>query len=202
VIALRFLRHGSNALLIAGVGALALGATLGAFALIAWAVALGVLLFFLSEYGTHRYLLHAPPMASAFILRLQHRLHYDHHVEPERLDLLFLPPWFLVPALALFAVAYLLISRSTDITASLVLGNLIGLLYYEWVHYVAHIPFKPLTPYGGWIKKYHLRHHFKNEHLWFGVTNPALDAVIRTYRPVAEAERSDTVRVLFPRGPH
>ena len=46
--------------------------------------------------------------------------------------------------------------------------------YYEWVHYVAHVPFRPLTPVGRYMKKYHLWHHFKNERRWFGVTNPAL----------------------------
>ena len=75
-------------------------------------------------------------------------------------------------------------------------GAVLALLYYEWVHYVAHIPFVPRTPFGRWIKKYHLWHHFKNERLWFGVTNPAIDLVVRTYRRVEDAERSGSTRVL------
>jgi hypothetical protein len=197
VIVARFLKHGSNALLIAGIAALAFGALAGTFALAPLAVALGALLFFLSEYGTHRFLLHAAPSGLPFVRRLQHRLHYDHHLEPERLDLLFLPPWFLIPALALFAAAYWAISRSPSLTAALVFGNLLGLLYYEWVHYVAHVPLRPVTPYGRWIKKYHLWHHFKSERLWFGVTNPLPDVLARTYRPVAEVERSPHTRALF-----
>jgi hypothetical protein len=35
----------------------------------------------------------------------------------------------------------------------------------------------------------------------FGVTNPALDAVARTYAGPAAVERSETVRTLFPGGP-
>ncbi|MBD5633215.1 MAG: sterol desaturase family protein, partial [Candidatus Eremiobacteraeota bacterium] len=130
--------------------------------------------------------------------RLQHRLHYDHHLEPAKLELLFLPPWFLGPNLTAFGAAYAVLGRDRGLTASLVLGDLVGLLYYEWVHYVAHVPFRPRTPFGRWIKKYHLRHHFKNEKMWFGVTNPCLDALTGTYAGIADVERSDTTRLLFP----
>ncbi|HMD03002.1 MAG TPA: sterol desaturase family protein [Candidatus Baltobacteraceae bacterium] len=193
-----FLRHGSNALLAAGIVLFALAIPFG-FGAPAPYVALGVLLFFLSEYGTHRFLLHAPPSTQPVVLRAQHRLHYDHHLEPERLDLLFLPPWFLVPVLGLFALAYWLFSHNLIVVGALVFGNLLGLLYYEWVHYVAHIPFQPRTRFGRWIKKYHLWHHFKSERLWFGVTNPIADYGARTYRQVDEVERSGNTRVLFPK---
>jgi sterol desaturase/sphingolipid hydroxylase (fatty acid hydroxylase superfamily) len=192
-----FLRHGSNALLVAGAVGLAAAGASGRAKLKPAAVAGGVLLFFLSEYGTHRFLFHARPARNGFVLGLQRRLHYDHHLDPARLDLLFLPPWFLVPALGLFTGLYARFTRDPATVRSLVLGNLLGLLYYEWVHYVAHIPFAPVTPYGRWIKKYHLWHHFKNEKRWFGVTNPSLDRLAGTYVAVAEAERSPTTRSLF-----
>jgi len=197
VIVVPFLKHGSNALLLIGIAAFGLAAASGRLSLGILFIAAGAVLFFVSEYGTHRFLLHAAPAAFPFVLALQRRLHYDHHLEPERLDLLFLPPWFLIPALALFAAAYWAISRSATVTAALVFGNVLGLLYYEWVHYVAHVPFRPRTRYGRWIKKYHLWHHFKSERLWFGVTNPLPDVVARTYRGVEDAERSPSTRVLF-----
>jgi hypothetical protein len=196
-LAASFFRHGSNALLVAGSAALAAAALAGRVAMPPWAIALGALLFSASEYSTHRFLLHARPVRSAFVRRLQHRLHYDHHVEPARLDLLFLPPWFVLPALAIFTAIYAAVWRDSGIVAGVVLGNLLGLLYYEWVHYVAHVAFVPFTPFGRWIKKYHLWHHFKNERLWFGVTNPVLDHLWRTYADVAAAGRSATTRVLF-----
>jgi hypothetical protein len=158
-------------------------------------IACGAALFFASEYGTHRFLLHAAPSRSAFVRRLQHRLHYDHHLEPGRLDLLFLPPWFLVPVLGAASFGYTRAAPRN--AASLVLGNVLGLLYYEWVHYVAHVAFRPRSRFGRWMKKYHLRHHFLNERLWFGVTNPTLDVVARTYRHAGDAPRSGNVRSLF-----
>jgi hypothetical protein len=192
-----FLKHGSNVAIVAMSLLLAAAMGLHAVAFVPVAILIGALLFFLTEYSTHRFLLHAPPLKNPFVLRMQHRLHYDHHVEPERLDLLFLPPWFLFPALAIFVAVYFAIAHNVAVVAALVLGNLLGLLYYEWVHYVAHIPYRPRTPVGRWMKKYHLWHHFKNEHLWFGVTNPSMDFVWRTYVRVDEADRSGSTRILF-----
>ncbi|HEX3468501.1 MAG TPA: sterol desaturase family protein [Candidatus Elarobacter sp.] len=197
-----FWRHGSNAvLLLAAIVLIALFAThVLAFApVLLGAVAIGALVFFVSEYTTHRFLLHAEPSKNAFILRLQHRLHYDHHIDPARLDLLFLPLWFAIPVAALTLAIYFAVSRNWSTSAALLLGSVLGLLWYEWVHYVAHIPYVPKTPFGRWIKKYHLWHHFKNERRWFGVTNPSMDFVGRTYARVAEVERSGSTRVLFPK---
>jgi len=196
-VVMTFLRHGSNSLIVAAMAVIVVSAALGASNLSPLAVAIGVALFFLTEYNTHRFILHARPAKSAFVLRLQKRLHYDHHVDPARLDLLFLPWWALAPILLVFGLAYLAITRSPSVTWSLVLGNLIGLTYYEWVHYVAHIPYRPRTPFGRWMKKYHLWHHFKNERLWFGVTNPTMDFLSRTYAPVQGVEKSESTKVLF-----
>ena len=193
----RFFSHGSNTLLVAGVAALAGCFASGAVSLHWFEALLGALVFFTSEYTTHRFLFHAPPMKQRTILALQHRLHYDHHVDPNRLDLLFLPPWFTIPTTALFFAVYFALTRDLGAALSLTFGSLTGLTYYEWVHYVAHIPFNPVTPYGRWIKKYHLWHHFKNEHLWFGVTNPSMDVVMASYRDVQETARSATVREIW-----
>ncbi|MBV8244386.1 MAG: sterol desaturase family protein [Candidatus Eremiobacteraeota bacterium] len=194
---MEFFRHGSNALI---AGLLLGGAGIflsGQVALRAPAVALGLVIFFVSEYTTHRFFFHARPFAAGMVRRFQHRMHYDHHREPNRLDLLFLPPWFVAPVFALYGLAYYIITRDTAIAVSLLFGNLLGLLYYEWVHYVAHIPFVPLTPYGRWIKKYHLLHHFKNERYWFGVTNPSMDVMGATLKERAAVGRSATVKDLF-----
>ena len=128
--------------------------------------------------------------------RPQHRLHYDHHVEPDRLDLLFLPIWFLVPNLA-FAAGLFALMFGTEAALSALLGMMLAILHYEWVHYVAHIPYQPRTRLGRWIKQYHLRHHFISEKHWFGVSNPGLDGVFGTFRGPAASEKSATTRNLY-----
>ena len=192
-----FFRHGATAAL--AVFALALIALIVAglapFSLID--LAIGALLFYGSEYLMHRFAFHARPSRIVFVRQLQHRLHYDHHVEPGRLDLLFLPLWFLVPNLAVTAALVALVLGPAA-TASTMLGVAAAILHYEWTHYVAHTSLRPLTPLGRWIKAYHLRHHFISEKLWFGVSNPSLDVVFGTFRRPADAERSPTVRNLHP----
>ena len=171
-----FLRHGSVAALVAGAAVEAPAFCFGWIEPSFGLILLGALLFYLSEYGMHRFAFHAPPLSWPWMRKLQHRLHYDHHVEPSRLDLLFLPIWFLVPNLAVAAGLVALVFGAAA-SASALFGMMLAILHYEWVHYVAHIPYQPRTRLGRWIKQYHLRHHFISEKHWFGVSNPTLDGV-------------------------
>lgn len=191
-----FLRHGSNAALVAAVAAELLLWLYGAISLQPWLVVLGALAFYLSEYGWHRFAFHAPPLPWAPLRRMQHRLHYDHHAEPDRLDLLFLPIWFLVPNLA-FAAGLVALVFGPWAASPALFGMMLAILHYEWVHYVAHIPYQPRTRLGRWIKQYHLRHHFISEKYWFGVSNPSLDVIMGTFRGPDASGRSSTTRKLY-----
>lgn len=193
-----FLRHGSNAVLLVIALLIGIAAASKASPLdLLWIIG-GAGLFHLTEYGTHRFLFHAKPSRRKWLLRLQHRLHYDHHVEPSRLDLLFLPLWYVIPNFGVVALAAWALLGDAGAAASLLLGVTLALLHYEWVHYIAHIAYRPRTLFGRWMKKYHLWHHYKNEHFWFGVSNPVMDFVYRTYRSPEAVTRSTTARVLHP----
>lgn len=191
-----FLRHGSVAALLAAVVVEGVAFLMGwiepSFALIL----LGALLFYLSEYGMHRFAFHAPPVPWPWLRKMQHRLHYDHHVEPNRLDLLFLPIWFLVPNLAVATVLVALLFGAGP-SLSALFGMMLAILHYEWVHYVAHIPYQPKTRFGRWLKQYHLRHHFISEKHWFGVSNPTLDHVFGTFSAPGDVEKTGTTRKLY-----
>ncbi len=192
-----FLRHGSNGILalgiVAAIGAFGFGAAPFSLA----GALIGAAIFFVSEYTTHRFLFHAQPSKIPFVLKLQHKLHYDHHIDPPKIELLFLPWWFVVPTVLVYYGIYLAVVRSPALAFSLAFGSVCALFYYEWVHYIAHIPFNPVTPLGRYVKKYHLWHHFKNEHFWYGVTNPSMDFVGATYRDVESVDRSTTVREIW-----
>ena len=194
----KFMLHGSNAVLILLSTAILAAGMSGAVRVPLWAAGLGALLFYLTEYSTHRFMFHARPSRWAWLRAKQHRLHYDHHHEPARLDLLFLPLWYVLPNLTLTtAIAYAVLGRGGEV-AGLVLGAMLALLHYEWVHLIAHMPYVPKTAAGRWMKRYHLRHHFVNEKLWFGVSNPAMDVLYGTFADRRDGTRSLTTRVLFP----
>src|SRR6202451_4619108 len=123
-----FLRHGSVAALLAGVAVLGLAFLSSCIQPRLVLILLGALLFYLSEYGMHRFAFHAPPLSWPLARRLQHRLHYDHHVEPGRLDLLFLPIWFLVPNLAI-ATALLALAFGAEASLSVLFGILVVILH-------------------------------------------------------------------------
>ena len=110
--------------------------------------------------------------------------------------LLFLPVWFLIPNLVVTALVFALLF-GWSVVGSAMFGVALAIFHYEWVHYVAHIPYQPRTAFGRWIKQYHLRHHFISEKFWFGVSNPSMDLLGGTYKEAREVERSGTTRKLY-----
>lgn len=194
----RFFRHGSNLAMLGtllGLGALMVGrhevAQGGPYVLG------GLLLFPILEYVVHRWVLHAPPLGNGWFYRLQRRAHYDHHRDPDRIELLFTPLFLYVPLVVTYWLLFYAVSHRVSVALALLFGTLLGYLHYEWVHYVAHMPGTPHMPWGPWLKRYHLWHHFKNEHYWFGVTSPLVDMLLGTYRRVDQVEKSKTSRQLF-----
>jgi 4-hydroxysphinganine ceramide fatty acyl 2-hydroxylase len=134
-----FLRHGAVALLGLGVAALLVAGIGGVTTLSAVEIVLGAILFYLSEYGMRRFAFHAPPAPWPFVRSLQRRLHHDHHVEPSRLDPLFLPLWFLAPNLAATAVLVAL-ALGTPAVASVMLGVMLAIPRDEARRRESYIP--------------------------------------------------------------
>lgn len=164
------------------------------------AFAFGMAAYSAAEYFTHRFLFHIKTPKNPFLLKLIKRLHYDHHVNPNNLHLLFLPVWYTLPNMVIAgAIAYFLTS-SLVITNAFIAGVMIFLLFYEWKHYIAHRPVQPVSPWGRWMKKVHLWHHFKNENYWYGVTNPLYDWALGTFEDHKNVELSQTARNLEKRG--
>ncbi|WP_018133006.1 sterol desaturase family protein [Effusibacillus pohliae] len=164
------------------------------------ALVAGMVGYAASEYTIHRFLFHMKPPKNPSLLRLLKRLHYDHHVHPDELHLLFLPVWYSLPNIAGIALIVYAITARLTLTAAFVTGVIGYLLFYEWTHYIAHRPVQPLTPWGRWMKKVHLWHHYKNEHYWYGVTNPAFDLLLGTFKDEKTVPKSKTARNLEQRG--
>jgi 4-hydroxysphinganine ceramide fatty acyl 2-hydroxylase len=158
---------------------------------------IGVFLYIVSEYLTHRFVFHMKPPKHPVLLKLMKRLHYDHHTYPNDLTLLFLPLWYSFPQMVLISLITYSVSHQFAYALAMYAGLSMTLLYYEWTHYVAHRPIQPRTPWGKWMKKIHLWHHYKNENYWFGVTNPVLDVMFGTFKNEKDVPRSETAKQLI-----
>ncbi|RLQ95458.1 sterol desaturase family protein [Falsibacillus albus] len=157
---------------------------------------LGWIVFMFSEYLTHRFVFHLKAPKNPFLLKLLRRLHYDHHVYPNELHLLFLPIWYSLPSMVVLTAIYYLIHPIAFETFAFSTGLLTMLITYEWTHYVAHRPIKPKTKLGKWLKKGHILHHYKNENFWFGVSSPFIDVLFGTLKDEKDVELSTTVKDL------
>jgi len=164
------------------------------------AILAGVVSYITGEYLTHRFFFHLKPPKRPFLLKLLKRLHYDHHADPNNLHLLFLPLWYSVPNFTLLGAIVFAIMGDFVVTNAFLTGIMLFFLYYEWTHYAAHRPVKPVTAWGKWMKKVHIWHHYNNEHYWFGVTNPGFDYMMGTFKDRDQVEKSPTARDLEKRG--
>ena len=160
---------------------------------------IGMAGYAMSEYMIHRFLFHMKTPTNPFLLRMIKRLHFDHHVDPKDLKLLFLPIWFSLPNFFIASIIVYLTTTNLQITVAFLAGIMAYFLHYEWKHYIAHKPIQPCTEMGRNIKKAHLWHHFKNENYWFGVTHTSVDKTFGTYKDQKLVEKSETARNLEER---
>ncbi|HDR7685619.1 sterol desaturase family protein [Bacillus toyonensis] len=154
----------------------------------------GIVFYTLNKYMTHRFLFHLKPPKNVFLLKMLRRLHYDHHVYPDDLKLLFLPVWFSVPSFTIYLLISYGITKSVTVTLSFGIGMIIMLLVYEWKHYIAHKPIRPVTKFGRWLKNSIYYTIIKTKS--FGVSNPVFDFIFGTLKDGKDVELSETARNL------
>jgi 4-hydroxysphinganine ceramide fatty acyl 2-hydroxylase len=139
---------------------------------------LGVLLWTLIEYLIHRYVFHYEPK-TRWGKRLHYVIHGVHHDYPNDARRLVMPPVISVPLAFLFYGLFLLIFGS--LTSPVFAGLVFGYVCYDMLHYATHhLAMKRGT--WLWLKQYHLRHHFKDDQVGYGISSPLWDYVFRTTR--------------------
>lgn len=139
---------------------------------------LGVLLWTLIEYLIHRYVFHYQPK-TRWGKRLHYVVHGVHHDYPNDARRLVMPPVISVPLAFLFYGLFLLIFGS--VAPAVFAGLVFGYVCYDMLHYATHhLAMKRGT--WLWLKQYHLRHHFKDDHVGYGISSPLWDYVFRTTR--------------------
>lgn len=146
--------------------------------------ALMIAAFPVFEWIIHVVILHwRPRSVGRFVVDpLLARKHREHHCEPRKVELIFIPwqtlPWVIPTAVA---VAFVAFPRLGLGLTYLVVLTALGLAY-EWTHYLIHTDYKPKSSVYRSVWRNHRRHHFKNEHYWFTVTTTGTaDRLLGTY---------------------
>ncbi len=134
------------------------------------------------EWAVHREVLHARPTDT--VGRACYRFagwgHEQHHRDPANMDTMFLQPAYVIRggAVALTVAAF---GSPGAATAALCVG--LGLLVYDWTHFLIHTGYRPRSVLYKQVRRNHRLHHFRNEGYWLGVTSPVGDVVFGTNPP-------------------
>lgn len=151
------------------------------------------------EWVVHVGILHWRPRTTGAVRidPLLARKHREHHADPRRVDLIFIPwqaqLWVLPTSIA---VALLAFPRTALGLTFLTFLAILGLVY-EWTHYLVHTDYKPKSTAYRAVWRNHRLHHFKNERYWFTVTSAGTaDRVLGTYPDPATVPTSPTAKNL------
>jgi hypothetical protein len=194
-----FLSHPDNWVFIAPALCIAIGllASAPAWPDLLW-LALGVLVFIPQEYYTHVHILHAALPKSRRAYHWMYRLHYGHHDQPRRHDLMYMPLWLTLPMLAAnLALLWLLTPGPRAFWAAFG-GALLGYIVFEWSHLLCHVPFVPRSRLWRHVRSQHLLHHYADERRGFAVAPWSLpmDGLMRSRPQGPGAQRSSHCRFL------
>jgi sterol desaturase/sphingolipid hydroxylase (fatty acid hydroxylase superfamily) len=149
-----------------------------AFGAVAGLFILGVLIWTLLEYVIHRFAFHYGPRSN-WGKRLHFMMHGVHHDYPNDASRLVMPPSVSIPLAVFFYGVFLMVFGHC--TPAAFAGLVAGYLCYDMIHYATH-HFAMKNRIAQGLKHYHLVHHYKDDHVGFGVSSPLWDLVFGTRR--------------------
>jgi hypothetical protein len=192
--------HQAMAIYIMG-AAVALAVTLArghAALYVTQAIGITVVCYPLAEYALHRYVLHARGLwrikLTAWLWR---RLHYDHHMDPKDMTVLFAPPVVSIPFLLGLCGLAATTMGEAGLFPAMVFASFCAFAYYETMHAASHLGPRTANKWLARRCRNHLRHHYLQEMANFGIGSGLLDRLC--YQSPAARGRSKlspTVRNL------
>lgn len=136
----------------------------------------GILLWTLMEYVIHRWAFHYHPKSEPG-KRIHFLVHGIHHDYPRDATRLVMP---LLVSLPLATVFFFLFQAAFGEYYLIIFsGFVLGYVAYDSIHYATH-HFKMTGKIGKFLKVYHLKHHYGDDHTAYGVSNPLWDYVLGT----------------------
>ena len=159
------------------------------------------------EWVIHKYILHLPAMTIRgrrveLYGSIQHR---NHHLDPADLGRVLLKPVEVISFIVQIAIVIALITFAasgltgwpfTPLALTGVAFAYLGLLRYEWSHFLIHTPYVPRTRWYRTVWRNHRLHHFKHEGYWMGVSSNIGDRLLGTNPDQRAIPKSPTARTL------
>lgn len=136
----------------------------------------GILAWTLTEYTIHRFAFHIHP-TSDLGKKMHFLVHGIHHDYPRDSTRLVMPLLVSVPLAVVFFLAFK--GAFSPHHHALYAGFLFGYVAYDSIHYATH-HFPMTNRIGRFLKEYHMKHHYVDEHTAYGVSNPLWDYVFNT----------------------
>lgn len=148
----------------------------------------GVLMWTIFEYAFHRWAFHYHPKSIPG-KKLHFLVHGIHHDYPRDRTRLVMPLLVSIPLAILFYFIFQSLFGAYYYT--IFSGFILGYVAYDSIHFATHhMPMKGKI--GKYLKEYHLRHHYNDEHTAYGVSNPLWDYVFSTVPPHIKEEKNET----------
>jgi len=142
-------------------------------------VALGWLVWSLTEYMLHRHVFHFEPN-SALLQRAVFIIHGNHHADSNDPLRNLMPPIVSIPVGALIWIAAVAVAGTGG--TWFLLGFMLGYVVYDLVHYACH-QFSMAGRFGRMLKVHHMRHHHLRAKGNFAITGILWDRVLGTRIP-------------------
>jgi len=138
----------------------------------------GLLVWSFVEYVMHRHSFHHVPTTRVQVA-LAYLSHGVHHAYPDDPRRWVMPLIVTIPlGSTIFGLSYLVIGAAS---VPWFAGFMHGYLAYDVLHFAIHRG--PLaTPFGRFLRRHHLQHHYATTDRRFGVSSPLWDFVFRTAR--------------------
>lgn len=137
----------------------------------------GTLVFTFAEYAIHRWVYHPPEGASEGYQEFTYKIHGLHHDYPKDKQRLAMPPLLavVIATFLLFVFELILDQYSFSFLA----GFVVGYAMYLLIHYSIHIYPPPKNKFKMlWVN--HSIHHYSEDEVLFGVSNPLWDYIFGT----------------------
>ena len=149
----------------------------------------------LAWYVLHRWVLHSRWMfKSPLTARTWKRIHYDHHQDPNHLEILFGALYTTLPTIAAVTIPVGWLIGGVGGAAVALCSGLLTTCFYEFCHCIQHLSYKPKAKWLADMKARHMAHHFHDETGNFGITNFVWDRAFGTfYERIERARKSETV---------